>query len=214
MSDEHEHYNHQYSLHERGEKICQQSIHDLEKARHRLSQVFKFFEVSLPTKSRALDVGCGLGYYTESLYQYGFLVTGVDTSKVAIESSQQRFTGPCFRCASYPVEINDSFDLIWAVDLPMINTLDINGMKDFVASSLQRLNKNGILIIGWHTDFSGEMKGNWAHWDLNYLRNIREMCGLHGPAIVQVRSNILNFISIHICRVVGKSAPIFFALKI
>ena len=41
-------YNRQYAMHKSGEIICQQSIHDLSKARRRLSQVLNFFNISLP----------------------------------------------------------------------------------------------------------------------------------------------------------------------
>lgn len=205
-------YDRQYAMHESGEKICQQSILNLDKAKRRLLQVFNFYNISLPQNSSALDVGCGLGYYTEALHQHGFYSLGVDVSEIAIESCRKKFTGPQFRCASYPEDIIDSFDLIWAVDVSIINTFDTNVVRDFVASSFERLNPKGVLIIGWHTDFSGLMKShaNWAHLDLNTLTGV---CGLQGPAIVQSRNNIINFIAICICRMVGKSAPIFFALK-
>lgn len=213
MSTEKELYDRQYALHNKGEKICKQSIHDSHKARKRLSQALKYFCINLPPGSKILDVGCGLGYWSEALHEYGFHVTGIDISRVSIESSRRRFSGPHFKCASFPEDIIDSFDLIWAVDVSIINDHDPNVIGAFITSSLERLKPKGMLIIGWHTDFSGQTKANWAHWDLKTLRKLRDTWDLDGPAIVQAKINVFGIISAHICRVIGKPAPIFLALK-
>jgi len=213
MSSEKEMYDRQYTLHEKGDKICHVSVHNLKKTRRRLSQVFRYFGIDMPHGSRVLDVGCGLGYWSEALHEHGFHVTGIDISSVSIESSRRRFTGPHFKYASYPDDIADSFDLIWAVDLPIINSHDLDIAGSFITSSLQRLNPKGVLIIGSHTDFSGETKGNWAHWDLNTQQRLRDIWDLDGPAIVEAKNSFFCIMSAHICRVIGKAAPIFFALK-
>lgn len=213
MTTEQKYYNDLYSLHDSGELICPESIHDLEKAKNRVAQVLKYFNISIPPKSRVLDVGCGLGYWTEALHQHGFHATGVDISQIGIESAQRRFPGPCYKCGSYPEDIYDSFDLIWAVDLSSINAFDTNVVQVFIKSSLERLNENGTLIIGWHTDFSGDMKLDWAHWDFNTLRKLRKMGNLQGPAIVEARCSSLSSISMYLCRWIEKSVPIFFVLK-
>ena len=206
-------YNIEYTLHTRSERTCKQSIHDQDKARMRVGQVFNYFNICLPPKAKVLDIGCGLGYFTEALNYAGLSPVGIDISEVAVQISCGTF--PClnFRCGSYPEDMDDSFDLIWAVDFSTINTFDIRIIKDFVSKSLQKLNPNGMLIIGWHTDFSGKMKENWAHWDIITIQKIKMVTGLSGPAIVQARYNILNPIVIVACRLLKKSAPIFFMLK-
>ncbi len=213
ISTKEQYYNELYTLHRKGERICSQSVHDLEKARRRVMQVFKFFKISFPPEAEVLDVGCGLGCYSEAFNKFGFRVVGIDASNVAIELACKKFIGPQFECAHYPEDINDYFDLIWAVDLSTINTFDTNLISLFIAESLQRLKPNGILIIGWHTDFSGKIKDDWAHWDLSTLRNVRKIKGLYGPAIVQTRYKLLNRIGIYICRVIEKSTPIFLVIR-
>lgn len=212
MSSTQEYYNDQYSLHESGKRACRHSIHDLEKAKKRLSQVLRYFKVSLPPASKALDVGCGLGYYTEALRQCGFCATGIDMSKIAIESCRRKFTGSLFTCAIYPDDISETFDLIWAVDVSLLNTFDISTIKAFISSTLEKLNSNGVLIIGWHTDFSGEQKDNFSNWDFNTFEKFKSL-GLNGPIIAEAKYPFFNFLLIHICRLFRKSAPIFLALK-
>ena len=213
MSDESEWYNQKYSLHDSGAQECRQSIHDLDKARDRVQKTIEFFGIDLPQGSTALDVGCGLGYWSEALRQRGFHVTGIDTSSKSIEVSQKSFPEVEFKCASFPEQVSESFDLIWAVDLPVINSHDTNVIDAFISSSARKLNPNGVLVIGWHTNFSGQTIGNYAQWNLSTLHDWSAKWDLEGPAIVQTSNQIFNSVSLHICRLIRKTAPIFLVLK-
>ena len=185
-------YDFVYAQHQRGEKVCKQSVHDQEKARRRVMEVLKYFRISLERGAKALDVGCGLGYYAGALNYYGFNVVGIDISSSAIESARVAFPGVQFERACYPRDIDMLFDLIWAVDLSTINSFSIDIIREFILQSLLRLERKGTLVIGWHTDFSGRMKDEWAHWDFSTLNKMRRMGGICGPAIVQTRYNIVN----------------------
>ena len=208
--NENEEYDALYDLHRKGEAVCTRSIHDQNKARRRVRQTLRYFKIRFPPKSRALDVGCGLGYFAEALDYAGLSVLGIDFSRIAIDCAREAYPYVKFKCANYPEDINESFDLIWSVGFPTINTFDTRLISDFVTNSLQRLRPNGVLVVGWHTNFSGRMsKENWAHWDLATIRTIRKATGLRGPAIVETRCRLPNLIAIFGCLLLKKSAPIY-----
>lgn len=214
MSEAH-YYNRLYGLHESGEMACRNSIHDLEKALSRVSRVIRYFKLHVPPNACALDVGCGLGYYSEALHEHGFQVTGVDISTVAVEHARQRFDGPEFSVAQFPEDIEASFDLIWSVDITPLNSFDISTIGGFFEACRRHLNPGGVVVIGWHTDFSGQMipNENWAGWDIAFMGDFCTRWGLEGPAIVECRNRLLNGLAITLCRAAKKSAPVFFALK-
>ena len=63
---------------------------------------------SRPTKGRALDLGCGSGFYTVHLAQQGFEVTGVDFVPDAIAMARERATA-----AGVAVELVEADVLEW-----------------------------------------------------------------------------------------------------
>jgi SAM-dependent methyltransferase len=202
-----------YSLHESGRRYCRNSVSDLKKAQTRCERVLNYFKVALPIHANVLDVGSGLGYYAAALSENGYRVVGIGISEVAVEASRRRFQGPCYTCGSFPEDVLESFDLIWAVDLSLINTFNASVIGEFVKSCLQRLNPNGTTIVGWHTDFSGEMKDGWANWDSVTMSRLCQQTRLYGPAIVQARFNIGSHLSMFLCHAVGKSAPVSMAFR-
>lgn len=208
-------YNRIYTQHETGERICPNSIHDLGKALSRVDQVFRYFKLRVPPDACALDIGCGLGYYSEALHRQGYRVTGIDISSVAVNSAGQRFDGPTFSVARYPEGIDGTYDLIWSVDITLLNTFDPETIGQFIEASRRKLKPGGTLVIGWHTDFCGHMipNENWAGWDMRLMERFRTEWGLAGPAIVQCRNPLFNFVALRLCRMTKKSAPVFFALK-
>jgi SAM-dependent methyltransferase len=213
MCSQKQFYDDLHSLHESGRQYCRNSVTDFKKAKTRCARVLKFFKVALPLYANVLDVGSGLGYYAAALSKNGNRVVGIDISEVAVEASRRRFQGPFYTCGSFPEDVFESFDLIWAVDLSLINTFDKSVIGEFVKSCLQRLNPNGTTIISWHTDFSGEIKDGWANWDSVTISRFCQQTRLHGPAIVQARFDIASHFSMLACHALGKSAPVFMAFK-
>jgi SAM-dependent methyltransferase len=206
-------YDSVYYAHKTGKRICQESIHDLKKAHRRLREVLQYFHIRLPPQATALDIGCGLGYYTCCLHMLGFSAVGIDRSSRAIECASSAFPEIQFQCASFPQDIQGRFDLIWAVDLSIINTFEVSTIVAFIQNARQLLNPSGQIIVGWHTDFTGKAVNNWSNWNWKTLNKIRQAAKLIGPAVVQLKYPVLNYAALRAFRLYHQKTPIFFALK-
>ncbi len=71
------------------------------------------------------------------------------------------------KVAAFPdvTVFEDKYDFIWSRDFAFMNSFDISYIRaEFIKPCQNLLTKDGILILGWHSDFSGKMKGNWAHF--------------------------------------------------
>jgi 2-polyprenyl-3-methyl-5-hydroxy-6-metoxy-1,4-benzoquinol methylase len=190
---------------------CSVSIDNLSKAQQRVRQVLKSFGISA-NATRALDIGCGLGNVAEALRLEGAHVTALDASAVVIRRAKQMFPEVDWRCGLFPQDFpqDETFDLIWILDVSTLNTFDVQEMKPFLDSATALLKPGGALVMGWHSDFSGTVKGNWAHWPLRTIRDLRRLVGFAGPRVPQVTFAFLSWIIILVCRMIGKSCPIFF----
>lgn len=51
----------------------------------------------LPARSRALDIGCGPGQFSQYLMKYGHIVEGIDTSDEMLEIARQKVPNGSFR---------------------------------------------------------------------------------------------------------------------
>lgn len=205
-----EHYNSVYSQYDSEKATCHVSIHDIDKARNRLKSCFDFFKIPIKKGGKALDIGCGLGYYAEVLCEIGFNVTAIDFSEAAIKICNKQFSGPNFIHGCFPEDIMDSYDFILISDLGSINTFDLDVISRFIETAFQKLNKGGVLVICWHTNFSGKIStSHWSNWNITLLRKLRRTNRLTGPAIVETKYKVLNFIAIIVCKIFKKSAPVF-----
>ena len=90
MKDERAVYNEIYAQYRKEKAACNVSCADLDKARRSVAGTVRHFGITL-RGVRALDVGCGLGYFAEALRQQGAHVTAVDSSPAAIEYVRERF---------------------------------------------------------------------------------------------------------------------------
>jgi len=89
---------------------------------------------SRPTKGRALDLGCGSGFYTVHLAQQGFEVTGVDFVSDAIAMARERATA-----AGVAVELVEADVLEWespstfelVLDRGMLNLLRAGDVAEY-----------------------------------------------------------------------------------
>jgi hypothetical protein len=118
-----------------------------------------------------------------------------------------------WRCGLFPQDFQagESFDLIWMADLSTLDTFDVEEMKRNVLDpAAALLNPGGALIVGWHSDFSGTAKRYWAHWSMRTIRALRRLVGFAGPRVPQVRFAFLSWLTVLVCKIVGKSSPIFF----
>jgi SAM-dependent methyltransferase len=150
---------------------------------------------------------------SEALRLAGGIVTGIDFSSMAIDLARKSFPNVDFRCLSFPDELekSDQFDIVWSVDLTIINTFDVDQIyRNLIEPCLLLLQPNGVLIIGWHTDFSGRMKSGTACWSLQTINDLKLYAGLSAPRVVDVRFSLLSKLIIIASRFFRRSIPVFF----
>jgi len=217
IEDERRVYDRIYSEFEPGLSTCDVSCYVLDKARRCVTGVMRAFAISSLEGARVLDVGCGLGYFAEALREQGAQVTAIDTSSAAVQKVQELFPEIDARVASFPEDllVDERFDLIWACDFSLLNTFDVDHIcHGFVDPALRLLSRNGILVIGWHSDFSGIMGDtHWAHWPLDMIESLKQKGQLIGPRIVTVPAAISEAI-ILLGKILRKSVPIYFCRRI
>ncbi|RYD84929.1 MAG: class I SAM-dependent methyltransferase [Verrucomicrobiaceae bacterium] len=199
------------------EAECPVTTGDIAKARTRIRQVLKAYGL-MPRAAglRVLDIGCGLGSTSEVFREIGSTVTALDLSKVAIAQAKKRFPGIDFRCQMFPDELEPgaTFDLIWAVDVPGVGVSDAGQVvTEFLESALKFLKQDGCLVIGWHTDFSGNRKGSWVHWSAAQVKELRRLFRASPVLIPPLRFLWLSRIACFLCRHFRRSAPIYFVVR-
>lgn len=205
-------YNQQYAMHREHQISCPNAIHDLDKARRRVAGVIRGFGISTLQHRNALDVGCGLGYYTKALSLIGAEVTGLDFSQAAIGVSQATFLECRFIQGAWPDDVaaTPEFDLIWMVNFSMMNTFDLTFIHErLIAEAMQRLKPSGTLVVGWNSNFSGRVVDGWSHWPLGMLKVMHDKCGLSVPLVTEARTLRLSWLLIRCAWAIGRSIPIF-----
>jgi SAM-dependent methyltransferase len=208
------HYETLYGQHVPGGPRCPVSIDNLAKARQRVHQVLRAFGLkSRIPGARVLDVGCGLGYIAEAFRLEGATAVGIDMSPMAITRARGLFPEVEFRCQAFPRGGggDEKFDLIWVLDISTLNTFDVAEMQaNVINPALELLALNGTLIIGWHSNFSGQAIRDFCQWSFKTIWELQAQASLSGPRVAQVRYGGLSWMTIGVCRILKKSCPIFF----
>jgi SAM-dependent methyltransferase len=207
-----EFYDRVYTLHREQKVTCPNAIHDLDKATRRVVRVASGFGLRDLNGANVLDVGCGLGYYTKALSLTGAKVTGLDFSDAAIEAARTTFPECQFSRGSWPDDIapRAEFDLIWMVNFSLMNTFDVNVIRDqLVREAMLRLKPGGTLVVGWNSDFSGRVVDGYSHWPIGLLGTMSDQCGLSAPLVAEARTLFASWFLIRAARVVRRSIPIF-----
>ena len=206
-------YNRQYSFHAEQRLPCPNALHDLAKAQRRVAGVIRGFGIdNCGPGAAVLDVGSGLGYYTKALAATGANVTGIDFSDVAIDTARATFPDCRFNQASWPEDLasDTKFDVIWMVNFSLMNTFDVDFINDqLIREAALRLKRNGYLVVGWNSDFSGKSVGGYSHWSLQMLRKMRATCGLSYPLVIEAQSKLMSWTMIRAAYLLGRSIPIF-----
>jgi SAM-dependent methyltransferase len=203
-------YDRQYSQHLAAGSDCPHAIHDLDKARRRVALVTSAFDVCL--RGQALDVGSGLGYYTQALSEVGVATLGLDFSVTAIDAARARFPNCRLVCGAWPdaVAPEPQFDLVWMVNFSLMNSFDVEFIKvRLIDEALVRLKPGGCLIVGWNTDFSGVSRQGYSNWSLDTLAEIRRSCGLSDPFVPVPLGRWTSRGLTRFCKAIGRSTPIF-----
>lgn len=104
---------------------------------------------------RALELGCGVGRFSDYLAQQGVRTTGVDFSPVAIEKARERvrhdYAEPEFLVSDVTRldALTGPFDL--SFDVGCFHCLDLQGQQAYV-SEVARLLKTGGIHLIWALD--------------------------------------------------------------
>jgi SAM-dependent methyltransferase len=140
-------------------------------------KIIKPYLASLPSKSRILDGGCGLGEWTIYLASRGFDVVGLDISKMTVEKLKQKFPDKNFRVGDLrSTEFDDGyFDsyLSWGTFEHFEE-----GFGSPIREARRILRDGGYLFISVPYQNSRHLhrdKRDLWFWDENYQRN----CGYH-----------------------------------
>lgn len=103
----------------------------------------------------ALELGCGLGRFSDYLARQGVAATGVDFSAVAIDKARQRVAGaahqPTFRVGDVTnlAALAGPFDV--ALDVGCFHCLDEAGQAGYAAEA-HRLLRSGATLLLWALD--------------------------------------------------------------
>ncbi len=103
--------------------------------------------VKLPHQSRALDVACGRGRYTELLEQKGFVTNAVDISLPMINIAKTHVKSSMFVNAdvlSLPIA-SDSISLVTAIDI----TMHVPKINELLSEMQRIIAPGGYLIISF-----------------------------------------------------------------
>jgi predicted TPR repeat methyltransferase len=135
----------------------------------RLSQIVKKY---VSNNSRALDVGCGSGLYTEHLATIFEKVVGLDLSQARIEKNikDNKFKNIVYLSENFitcATEKLGKFNLIFASDLGMYSHKKY--LKKTFKALLNLLTEDGILL----TRESTSVKGNRSSKSYNYVAYYR-----------------------------------------
>jgi SAM-dependent methyltransferase len=206
-----------YAGYGKSDDTCKVSTGSLRKARKRIRQVLRGFGLTSAFPNvRVLDVGCGLGFSAQAFYELGASVTAMDLSEIAIDRAQAQFKGIDFRCAAFPDGLTEkhAFDLVWAVDLPLVGVFEQGSIKsDFLQLCLELLKADGHLVVGWHTNFSGQMINGWMHWSIPTMREFQKTFRSSPALVPQLGSLGLSTAAFYICRFVRRSIPVCFVIR-
>jgi SAM-dependent methyltransferase len=204
-----EFYNRQYT---EKRADCPNALHDLGKANRRVAGVVRGFGITNMQRSKVLDVGSGLGFYTKALSLVGADVTGVDFSETAVDAARATFPDCRFKCAAWPddIEAVPAYDLIWMVNFSLMNTFDVKFIKEaLIDQAMQRLTAGGTLVVGWNSNFSGQVVEGYSHWPFAMLNELKSTCGLSAPLVTEARTVPMSWILARYASVIGRSIPVF-----
>lgn len=125
-----------------------------------LDRLLRRHQITLSAHTRALDVGCGTGYWVKYLHQRGIAsLTGVDITLASVTHLSQQYPQDTFLqldLATAPPTAEPVFDLILAFDV-LLHILDEERFRQAITHLARGLAPNGTLVIAdtflihpWH----------------------------------------------------------------
>lgn len=111
---------------------------------------------------RALDVGCGVGNYSNWLSENGFIVTGIDLSPKAINLAKDKYQNKnlkfvCGDIFDKNILTNQKFDFIF--DWQVLHHIFPENREEYAKRISKLLNKNGIYISVCFSEVSPQFGG-------------------------------------------------------
>jgi hypothetical protein len=162
-----------------------------------------------------LDVGCAKGHIAEAFRAAGFEAHGLDYSDVAIEISRGLFPKVTFHhMDGFNPGFDRKFSLIFIRGFSGCNTLDMPAIAACMAKYVALLQNNGVLILGYPTDFSGRhRRGDTACWSREQIAQLVSLVpATHLGEFITPRPNPIRWIKIFINRLLGRRPKFYLYL--
>lgn len=150
-----------------------------------------------------LDLGCGYGYYTDLLREFGNNVIGCDGSEKMLEYAKERYTKYEFQLVDIEKELpygDNTFDIILSNQVLM----DIKNIESVVTECARVIKDGGILYIGivhpafynsdWQVDYKGFCKGKIMDKYLSEYSKINNFWGdtMHYHRTISTYVNVIT----------------------
>ncbi len=118
-----------------------------------------------------LDIGCGTGFYTETFRKLGFRAIGIDYSEVVLEKARNN----CPKCEfihmdGFAPDFKIKFNLIFCKGFSGANTRDLGFVAEWVNKYIDLLEKDGVFVFSYSSDFSGiEKENETVNWTQEHI---------------------------------------------
>jgi SAM-dependent methyltransferase len=134
---------------------------DLRKTKKVVDRTLYWLKKSGFSKSNpsVLDIGCAVGYYTESFRLAGCASLGLDYSEVAVQQAAQRFPACRFvQMNGFEPVFSETFDVAFCRGFSGANTHDLKFIAGWINKYMQYISPGGYFILAYSSDFSGKEK--------------------------------------------------------
>jgi SAM-dependent methyltransferase len=168
----------------------------------RFNNLLKKLKISIPTNGRYLDIACGDGIKTNALSQYFNNTLGVDFSKNAIACAKKTFGSEVLQFKELDLEtekLDEQFDVVTSFGNSILNVSDEEKISNHVLADYNNfVAKQGTLILGSFTDFSGNAPTGWYNLTNKQLNKITHTINQYEGVICEVyfpHQDINNYLS-------------------
>lgn len=115
---------------------------------------------------RALDVGCGEGWLSRALVEFGAHVTGIDASAPLIDAARTAGGGADYACVSYEQLESDALVIAGPFDLVVCNFALLDDRVALLLAALaKRLPASGVILVQtvhpWAAVGDGPYEDGW-----------------------------------------------------
>lgn len=152
---------------------------DLKKTQRVVQRTLHWLKKSGFSKSNpsVLDIGCAVGYYTESFRLAGCSSLGLDYSEVAVQQAAQRFPACRFvQMNGFEPVFDETFDIAFCRGFSGVNTHDLKFIAGWINKYMQYISPGGYFVLAYSSDFSGkEKEGETVNFSRNELDSLAKL---------------------------------------